>query len=493
MTTQRYLAFDLGASSGRSVIGAFDGARLTLEEGYRFPNGMVRLLGHLHWDVLRLFEEMKHALGLCARSGLKPVSIGVDTWGVDFALIGKHHTVLGFPYAYRDPQTAGVMEWAFTEVSQEEIFEQTGIQFLPINSLYHLIALVRAESPLLRAAERLLMIPDLFNLFLTGVEAAEFTDVTTTQCYNPRTGTWAWPLLEQFGIPTGIMPEIIPPGTALGPLLPDVAEETGIGSLMVIAPASHDTGSAVAAVPAQGEDWAYLSSGTWSLMGIESRVPVISPQALAFNVTNEGGVGGTFRVLKNIAGLWLIQECKRIWERDGNDLSYETIVRMAEAAPPFAAFIDPDDLTFLSPPRMSDAIRDACVRTGQPVPSSHGQLARCVFESLALKYRYVLDQLVALRGAPLSVLHIVGGGTQNALLCQFTANATGLPVIAGPVEATAIGNLLVQAMAHGELADLAQLREVVRRSFPLITYEPADRAAWDEAYARFREAVTSDK
>ncbi|MBI4551112.1 MAG: rhamnulokinase [Candidatus Latescibacteria bacterium] len=486
MASHQYLAFDLGASSGRAVVGSFDGERLALEEGYRFPNGMVRVLDHLHWDVLRLFEEMTHALSLCARSGQKPVSLGVDTWGVDFALIGKNRTLLGFPYAYRDPQATGVMEDVFTQVSKEDIFEQTGIQFIPINSLYHLIALVRADSPLLHAAERLLMIPDLFNLFLTGVEAAEFTDVTTTQCYNPRTGSWAWPLLDRFGIPARIMPDLIQPGTVLGPLLPDIASETGAGNLTVIAPASHDTGSAVAAVPARGQDWAYLSSGTWSLMGIESPTPVISPQALAFNVTNEGGVGGTFRVLKNIAGLWLIQECRRIWERDGDSLSHETIVQMADAAEPFTALIDPDDPAFLSPARMPDAIRDACARTGQPVPSSHGQVARCVFESLALKYRYVLDQLVALRGAPLSVLHIVGGGTQNRLLCQLTANATGLPVIAGPVEATAIGNLLVQAMARGELADLAQIREVVRRSFPLVSYEPRDRAAWNEAYGRFR-------
>lgn len=485
MTPQHYLAFDLGASSGRAVIGAFDGERLTLEEGHRFPNGMVPVLGHLHWDVLRLFDEMMLGLRMCARAGIQPRSIGVDTWGVDFALIGKNQTLLGNPYAYRDPHTTGVMESAFSHVAREMIFEQTGIQFMPINTLYQLITLVRADSPLLQATERLLMIPDLFNLFLTGVASAEFTDATSTQCYNPQTGDWAWPLLDAFDIPAHIMPDIIQPGTIIGPLLPDIADDTGVGRVSVVAPATHDTGSAVAAVPALGDDWAYLSSGTWSLMGIESSTPMISAQSLSLNMTNEGGVAGTFRVLKNIAGLWLIQECKRLWEQEGDTLGHDEIVLLAEEAPAFSAFIDPDDPAFLNPGNMPHAIREACTRTDQTVPTTHGEIARCVFESLALKYRSVLDQLVALRGAPLSTLHIVGGGTQNTLLCQFAANATRLPVIAGPVEATAIGNLLVQAMAHGELSGLTEIREVVRRSFPLVAYNPQDTAVWHEAYERY--------
>ncbi|MEE2710372.1 MAG: FGGY family carbohydrate kinase, partial [Gemmatimonadota bacterium] len=293
--SENYLAFDLGASSGRAVVGAFDGERLTLDEEHRFPNRIIRVLDHLHWDILGLFDEMLLGLSQCTRSGRTLRSIGVDTWGVDFGLIGKDRTLLGMPYAYRDPHTNGIMESAFTQASKDTIFEQTGIQFIPINTLYHLIALRRAGSPLLEAAERLLMIPDVLNLFLTGVTAAEFTDVTTTQCYNPRSRDWAWTLLDIFDLPADIMPEIIQPGTVLGPLLPHISEATGGGGLDVVAPASHDTGSAVAAVPAQGGDWAYLSSGTWSLMGIESPEPIISPQALAFNMTNEGGIDGTFR------------------------------------------------------------------------------------------------------------------------------------------------------------------------------------------------------
>jgi rhamnulokinase len=486
MARQHYLALDLGASGGRAVMGLFDGKRLQLEEIHRFSNGIVRLHNRLHWDVLRLYGEILEGLRLCARGNKKPLSVGVDTWGVDFALIGKNGTLLGNPYAYRDPHTEGMMDWAFTQASREMIFEQTGIQFMPINTLYHLIALVHAGSPLLKMAERFLMIPDLFHFFLTGEQAVEFTNATTTQCYNPRTGAWAWPLLDTLDIPTHFLSDIVPPGTRLGPLLPAVAEDTGLGGVTVVAPATHDTGSAVAAVPAQGEDWAYLSSGTWSLMGIESPVPIISKEALAFNVTNEGGVGGTFRILKNIAGLWLIQECRRIWAREGEPLDYDDIVRLAESAPPFAAFIDPDDPAFLNPLLMPDAVREACARTGQAIPVNKGQIARCIFESLALKYRYVLDQLAALRGKPVSTLHIVGGGTQNKLLCQLTANATGMPAVAGPVEATAIGNILVQAMAQGAVTGLAQIREVVRSSFPLETYTPQDTGAWEDAYARFK-------
>ena len=357
---------------------------------------------------------------------------------------------------------------------------------MPINTLYHLLALNRNESPLLKQAEQFLMIPDLFNLFLTGVTAVEFTNATTTQCYNPRTGTWAWPLMDALDLPTHIMPDIIQPGTVLGPLLPEIAEETGIGLITVIAPATHDTGSAVAAVPAQGEDWAYLSSGTWSLMGIESAQPIITPDALAFNMTNEGGVDHTFRVLKNIAGLWLIQECQRIWTREGDELSFDEITRLAEEAPPFTALIDPDDPAFLNPMHMPETIKEVCRQSRQPIPEDKGRIARCIFESLALKYRLVLDQLTHLRGKPIERLHIVGGGTKNRLLCQYTANATQIPVLAGPIEATAIGNILVQAMAQRAVSDLSQIRSIVRNSFPIAPYEPQNSTAWENAYTQFK-------
>ncbi|MBM3265206.1 MAG: rhamnulokinase, partial [candidate division Zixibacteria bacterium] len=460
--------------------------RLRLDELHRFPNAMVRVHGHLHWDALRLYSEILQGMRRCTQDGYRPISMGIDTWGVDFALTGPNRTLLGNPYAYRDPHTEGVMNAAFERVSKETIFEQTGIQFMPINTLYHLIALVRAESPLIAMADRFLMMPDLFNFFLTGVQAVEFSNATTTQCYDPRAGGWAVSLLETFGIPARIMPEIIPPGTILGPILPDAADETGLDGLTVVAPATHDTGSAVAAVPSDGEDWAYLSSGTWSLMGIESLTPIIDADALAFNMTNEGGVGGTFRILKNIAGLWLIQECRRMWIREGDTLSYDDIVAQAEQTPPFTAFVDPDAPAFLNPPHMPDAIRDFCRQNGQPIPETKGQVARVIFESLAFKYRLVLDQLTALHGKPITVLHVVGGGAQNRLLCQFTANATGVLVVAGPVEATAVGNVLVQAMAHGAVADVAQIRDVVRRSFPMGTYTPEDRNTWENAYTRFR-------
>ncbi len=490
MGSKHYIAFDLGASSGRAVHGMFDGRELELEEIHRFPNTMVRLLDHLHWDVPRLFEEMKHALGLYAkRHGSNLESVGVDTWGVDFALIGRNRTLLGLPYAYRDHQTDGIMEIAFELMPREEIFSRTGIQFMQFNTLFQLLALVRSNSPLLDVAERLLMIPDLFNFLLTGEQVAEFTEATTSQCYDPRAGEWAWSLLERLGIPNRIMPEIIPPGTVLGDLLSHISEETGIGRVSVVAPACHDTGSAVASVPARGEGWAYLSSGTWSLMGIEVVEPVINELSLSYNFTNEGGVGGTFRLLKNITGLWLIQECRRIWARMGEELSYDEITAMASEAEPFVSMIDPDHPSFLNPPDMPEAIAKFCRETGQPTPDTKAKVARTVFESLALKCRMVLEMLRELKGGPISVIHIVGGGTKNRLLCQFTANATGLPVVAGPVEATAIGNILVQAMAQGEIGSVGELREVVRRSFPLDEYQPEDVESWEDAYGRFREIL----
>ncbi len=490
MGSKHYIAFDLGASSGRAVHGIFDGRKLQLEEIHRFPNSMIPLIDHLYWDVPRLFEEIKHALGLYAKKhGRNLESVGVDTWGVDFALIGRNRTLLGLPYAYRDHQTDGMVEAAFELVPKEEVFSQTGIQFMQFNTLFQLLALVRSDSPLLEVAERLLMIPDLFNFLLTGSQVAEFTEVTTSQCYDPRVGDWAWPLLDKLEIPKEIMPEIIPPGTVLGNLLPHISEETGIGRISVVAPACHDTGSAVVSVPGSGNDWAYLSSGTWSLIGIEVTEPVINELSLNYNFTNEGGVGETFRLLKNITGLWIIQECKRIWARMGEDLSYEDITEMASGSEPFVSMIDPDHPYFLNPLDMTEAIAEFCRKTGQPVPDTKARVARAVFESLALKCRVVLEMLNELKGERISTIHIVGGGTKNKLLCQFTANATGLPVMAGPVEATAIGNILVQAMAQGEIGSVEELREVVRRSFPLDEYQPEDVEKWEDAYGRFKEIV----
>lgn len=479
------LAFDLGAESGRAVLGHFDGERLSLSEVHRFPNEPVRLPDGLHWDALRLFAELKRGLTLCAREHVRPASIGVDTWGVDFALLDRGGALLGNPYHYRDGRSEGMMEEAFRRVRREEIFERTGIQFMQFNSLFQLLSMALARSPLLECAETFVTMPDLFNYWLSGRAVCEFTNATTTQCYDPRAGGWATSMLERLGIPTRFLPEVVPPGTVLGPLVSSVAEETGLVDVPVVAPACHDTASAVAAVPAEGEDWAYISSGTWSLVGVEVREPIITPESLAGNFTNEGGVAGTFRFLKNVAGLWLVQECRRVWAQQGEEHSYDELTRMAEAAAPFTAFIDPDNPSFLNPPDMPRAIAAYCMRSGQAAPEERGSVVRCGLESLALKCRWVLGLIEKMRGRPVRVVHIVGGGSRNRALCQFTADATGRPVVAGPAEATATGNILVQALALRHLSSLEEGRALVRRSFELSRYEPRDCAAWDEAYARF--------
>jgi rhamnulokinase len=479
------LAFDLGAESGRAVLGRFDGDRLRLSELHRFANEPVRLPDGLHWDVLRLFAEVKRGLALCAEKHGRPASVGVDTWGVDFALLDREGTLLGNPYHYRDGRTEGMIDEACRRVPREEIFERTGIQFMRTNALYQLLSMALARSPLLEVAETFLTMPDLFNHWLSGRTVCEFTNATTTQCYDPRAGGWATSLLERLGIPSHFFPEVVPPGTVLGPLVPSVAEETGLGDMPVVAPACHDTASAVAAVPASEEDWAYISSGTWSLVGAEVREPIITPESLASNFTNEGGVAGTFRLLKNVAGLWLVQECRRAWARQGEEYSYDELTRMAEAAPPFPAFIDPDDPLFFDPPDMPRAIADYCLRSGQTPPQDRGSIVRCALEGLALKCRWVLDRIEKMQPRPIRVIHVIGGGSRNRALCQFTADASGRPVIAGPAEATAIGNILVQALALGHLSSLEEGRALVRRSFELPTYEPQRSTAWDETYARF--------
>lgn len=479
-----FLAFDLGAESGRAMVGRFDGDRLSLEEAHRFPNRPVRVFGSLHWDVLRLFDEMKKGL---AAAGGELASIGVDTWGVDFGLLGPDGALLENPFHYRDARTNGVMEKLFTVVPRDEVFARTGIQFMQLNTLYQLYAL-RLERPhVLDQVRTLLMTPDLLHYWLTGRVAGEYTIATTTQFYDPRRGGWAREMLEKLGLPDRILPQIVPPGTVLGPLLDAVASEAGVKPVPVVAPASHDTGSAVAAVPAEGDDWAFLSSGTWSLLGAEVPEPIINDQTLKLNFTNEGGAWGTIRLLKNISGMWLLEECRREWARQGSSLGYAELCEAALAAPAFTAVIDPDDPSFLSPGDMPGKIADYCRRTGQPAPENHGAITRTIFESLALKYRAVLEMLERIRGRRFRVLHIVGGGSKNAVLCQFTADATGLPVVAGPEEATAIGNVLLQAMALGHLRTPAEARELVRRSYQPRTYLPANRGPWDAQLHRISE------
>ncbi len=486
-----FLAFDLGAESGRAVLGTLHGRKLSIHEVRRFPNTPRALAGHIHWNVYALFDEMKTAMREGAAAlGARPESIGVDTWGVDFGLLAGNGDLLGLPFCYRDHRNIGAMEEYFKIVPREALYEATGIQFLPFNTLFQIYAMVRERSPLLDAAADLLFMPDLFNYLLTGRKAAEFTIATTSQILDPRTKAWIPGLFQAMGLSKRILQDIIEPGTVLGPLTEKVIAETGFRGVPVVATAGHDTAAAVAAVPADGRNWAYISSGTWSLVGVEENAPIISPQSLESNFTNEGGVGGTIRFLKNVTGLWLVQGCRKEWAKAG-PISYEELVKAAAAAPAFAAFIDPDCPDFLNPPDMPEALNDYCRKTGQKPPGSRAALVRVLLESLALKYRFVIDQLRLVLGHSIEKIHVIGGGSRNGLLCQFTANATGLPVVAGPAEATAVGNILVQAMATGQVSSLAEMRAIIRGSFDLRTYEPADTEAWDAAYVRFRDVLAA--
>lgn len=480
------LAFDIGASGGRAILFRFDGEALSLTEVHRFPNDPVASPDGLHWDVRGLFAEIERGLALTCEQHGPPRSVGIDAWGVDFALLGDDGQLLFDPFHYRDRRTDGMMAQAFKRVPRRDIFAQTGIQFLPFNTLYQLLSMAVANPRLLHRASTFLTIPDLFDYWLTGRAACEFTNATTTQFYDVRTRGWATSLLERLGIPTHLLPEVVMPGTVLGTLLPPLAAETGAGSVQVIAPASHDTASAVAAVPAGGgDDFAYISSGTWSLVGIEVREPVISDASMAANLTNEGGADNRVHLLRNVAGLWLLQECRRAWTSGGAAPSYDELASLAEKAPAFVTLVDPDDPSFLSPPDMPTAIIDFCRRTGQPSPAARADTVRCILESLALKYRWVLEQIASVSGHRVSVIHVIGGGSRNHALCQFTADAIGLPVIAGPAEATAVGNAIVQAMALGQVRSLDEGRALVRHSFDPTAYVPRDCDRWDEAYDRF--------
>jgi rhamnulokinase len=485
-----YLAFDLGAESGRAIVGGFDGTRIDLQTIHRFPNGPIRVFDSLYWDTPRLYAEMRHGFDAYVQAyGTSLEGVGLDTWGVDFALLDHDGRLLSMPYNYRDPRTVGMFDAVFARVPRHEVFAQTGIQFMEINTLYQLFAMRMAGDPVLDLAETFLMIPDLFNYWFTGVKRCEFSDATTTQFWDPRRQTWATDLLARLSLPTHILPPVVQPGTVIGELHVSIAQDTGLHGVPVIAPACHDTGSAVAAVPATGEDFAYISSGTWSLMGIETKEPIISEESLAYNFTNEGGVCGTFRFLKNIMGLWLVQQCRATWAQEGEDLSYDEITAMAAEAPAFGTLVDPDCPDFLRPGDMPSRIRDYCRRTGQTPPESKGAVVRTALESLALRYRWTLEKLELMLGRPLNRIHIVGGGIQNKLLCQFAADATQREVVAGPIEATAAGNVLMQAMARGHIGTLAEAREVVRNSFELATYEPGDASPWDEAYGRWLDVL----
>lgn len=489
MATKNFIAADLGASNGRLLLARWDGARFSLEELHRFGNGPVVVHDRLYWDALGLWREIKSGLErYAATHDDAPAAIGLDTWGVDYALLDSSGRLLGNPVHYRDARCNGVQERLFGVVPPEQIFAQTGIQFMQINTLIQLYAMRDQGDPQLDHAATLLMIPDLFNYWMTGRKAVEYTIASTSQMLHAAERRWATGLLAKLGLPTQILPEIIPPGTTLGPLLESLRAETGIkGAPPVIAPGTHDTASAVAAIPGLDEQSAYISSGTWSLMGVEIAQPVINDAARRLNFTNEGGVANTIRLLKNIGGLWLLQEARRQWARSGQEYSWEALLAEAEKATPFRSIIDPDASDFLAPSHMVDAICAYCLRTNQPAPESVGEVVRCALESLALRYRWTLHALEELVGHRLDTIRIVGGGSQNRLLCQLTADACQRPVVTGPVEATALGNVMVQAMATGHLGSLAEAREAVAASIPQETFTPGPAAGWDEAFGRFQE------
>lgn len=480
-----YVAIDLGAESGRAMLGTLADRRLQLEELHRFLNEPVRLPDGLYWDAFRLFRDIREGLRKAGRErNLKLDGIAVDTWGVDYGLLDANGELVVNPRHYRDPRNSAAYDAALATAGKENIFEQTGLQFMALNSLYQLYAAKLAGSPGLRAAEKLLFMPDLLSYWLCGSKKNELTIASTSQFYNPTLRRWSTELLETLGLPTHILGDIVPPGTRLGALLDDLQDTCGLGETPVFATAGHDTAAAVAAVPATGDrPWCYISSGTWSLMGVEIDEPIVTPKALELTLTNEIGVEGKTRLLKNIAGLWLVQECRRAWLLEGKEYSYTELTKLAAEAAPFAAVLDPDQ--FLEPGHMPERITAYCRKTGQTVPEGLGGYVRVCLESLAFRYRQVLESLESLVGHRIEVIHIVGGGSKNALLNQFVASATGRTVIAGPTEATAAGNILVQAIGAGEVKDLKELREVVRNSFELETYEGKPDPAWDRAYERY--------
>lgn len=486
MAERNFLAIDLGAESGRAILGHLVNDRLALEEVHRFSNGPVQVGASLHWDVLRLWSEIQTGLRLATSQSSKHLaSIGVDTWGVDFALLDKAGRLLGNPYHYRDSRTNGMLNAAFQRVPRHEIYNQTGIQFMQLNSLYQLFAMHTTNDPALDIAETFLNMPDLFNFWLCGRKANEFTIATTTQCYDTRRGSWALGLLQDLHIPAHIFLPPVRPGVILDQLSPAVAQDAACTRLPVVAVGSHDTASAVAAVPAEGPDFIYISSGTWSLIGIEIDNPIVNESSLAYDLTNEGGVGNKFCFLKNIMGMWLLQECRREWARQGSRYSWNDLTSLADTAQPLQTLIFPGDSSFLAPGEMVGRIQAFCRNHAQPVPETHAAIVRCVLESLALEYRWTAEKLKQLSGKSLPTIHIIGGGSRNCLLNQFTADATGCQVVAGPVEATALGNILVQAQGLGYLGSLAEGRAMVQRSFDVSTFEPGSRSAWDEAYSRY--------
>jgi rhamnulokinase len=489
MKNKSFLAFDLGATSGRSILGTVENGRLQMKELTRFPNQILQIGNHFHWNIYSLFEHLKAGLVAAKNEDVEITSIGIDTWGVDFALLAEDGTVLGAPYAYRDPHTIGMPEEYFNIVPRKNVYDLTGIEVMNFNTLYQLFALKKSNNPLLKAATDMLFMPDALAYLLTGNKVMEYTIASTSQILNPRTKKFEASLLEAVGIEPSILGEIVMPGQLIGNLTDVLADESGLGKVPVVAVAGHDTASAIAAIPALNERFAYLSSGTWSLMGIEVKDPIITEQTFTLNYTNEGGVEGTTRFLKNITGMWILEQCLKEWKKEGITYAYEKLVKMAEEGTPFQSLIDSDDSSFANTANMTKAIVAYCQATGQKAPSSHHEFVRCIFESLALKYRFTLDILKKLAPFDIEQLYIIGGGSRNALLNQWTANAIGIPVVTGPAEATAFGNIMIQAKSAGLVNSLQEMRQIIRESIHIEEFKPENSSIWEKAYQRFIEIV----
>lgn len=484
MENKYFLAVDIGATSGRTILGTLSEGKLEIEELTRFANPLTQFNEHFHWNFLSLYEAILNALKKVAQDGIEISSIGIDTWGVDFITIDKNHEILGMPYSYRDPHTVGAPEKFFKLVPRHEVYEATGIQIMNFNSLYQFFALNQNNSTALKEADKVLFMPDALAFMLTNKVVMEYTIASTSQILNPHTKQPDEKLLSKVGLTQNNFGALVMPGTVMGNLSQSVCQQTGLNPIPVVAVAGHDTASAVISIPALDGNFAYLSSGTWSLMGIEVNDPIINAETYQYNFTNEGGVDGTIRLLKNICGMWLLEQCRKEWDPG---LTYPDLIDQAMACKPFAHLINPDEEMFANPPSMTEAIAQYCKKTNQGIPNSTGEYVRCIFDSLALRYKQVLENLQSLAPFEINRLHIIGGGSQNKLLNQFTANAIGMPVIAGPTEATAIGNIMMQAKALEFVGSLAEIREVVCHSANPVTYMPEDTAIWDEAYIKFNE------
>lgn len=486
MQNYSFLAFDLGATSGRSILATLKNGKLETKELTRFPNAILPVNGKFYWNIYGLYESLKKGLIAAEDENVKIDAIGIDTWGVDFVYVGKDGSFLGCPRAYRDPYTDGMPEKFFEEkVSRKDVYGLTGIQIMNFNSLFQLYAAGKEDSSALKAADKILFMPDALSYMLTGKMICEYTIASTSQLLNPKTKKMEKTLLDAVGVKESAFPEVVNPGIKIGELTDELAESTGIGKVPVVSVAGHDTGSAVAAIPAENERFAYLSSGTWSLMGIEVVDPIINEASFNMNFTNEGGVDGTTRFLKNITGMWLLEQCRKEWKKEGKDYSYGKIVEMASSCEGFKFLVDPDDPSFANPLSMLSAISEYCEKTGQGKPGTDDQIIRCIFDSLALKYKNVLSKLEDVAPFKIEKLHIIGGGAQNKLLNQFASNAIGIPVVAGPSEATAIGNIMMQAKAMGAVKDLHEMREVISNSVTPDVFTPQEPDLWKKAYAKF--------